>query len=173
MPTLKNGLTPTQAAFIPAYIKHGMNGTKALLSIKPHLSVESAQVESSKMLSQPMVQEYMLSKFEQQTEKQLSSRSFLTKQAHDLGILAEAKEEYRTALQAVDIKAKINRVYTEEAPDSEGYKTLIQQIMVNINPTQSKVAPVQPDASPIVDAELTQDSSSPSIQDEVGQGEHD
>jgi hypothetical protein len=133
MAKLIDGLTPTAHAFIPAFIASGLNGTRAYLKIKPHVSHTTAQVESSKLLSDPMVKDMLAKRFNKQADKSIASRTYLTTEAHEIGIQARDNGQLGTALSAVELKGKLNRIFTDDVPETEGYKTLMQTLIVNVN----------------------------------------
>ena len=64
-------------------------------------------------------------------------------QAHKLGLKAEDNDKLDTALKAVDSKAKLAGLYTQEVDPGEGYGDLLRTLVivngdVNVNAQQQK-----------------------------------
>lgn len=127
-------LSPVYRAFVGAYTANGYNAAQAYLSIKPDVSYDTARANGSKLLANTDVQQAIQDKIDKAYDKNIASRQYLTQEAHDIGIEARSKGQYNPALTAVDLKAKLNRLYDRDTPDLESYTQVMQQfIQVNVN----------------------------------------
>ena len=135
----KINIKPYQQAFIIAYVANGYNAAQAYISIKPHVAMSTARTEGPALLANPHVRaaldEYITQATLKKGAKNVASREYLTQQAHDIGEEARQSGLYTPALQSVDIKAKLHRLYDRDAPDTEAYTQIMQQfIQVNVTP---------------------------------------
>ena len=155
MPKLPNGLTPLQQAFIPAYIASGFNATQAYLKIKPSVTYETAMNNSSRLLRDEQVAQALSDQFSNQRDKSIATRGNLTLEAHEVYEKAWDKELLGTCLSAIELKGKLNRVFTEDVPEMENYKVLMQSLTVNVQTNPGNDRPAK-DITPL-DVVDTQD----------------
>lgn len=106
------------------------------------MTYKTAQSSSSDYLSNPLIQKEIEREEERRLAKHLANRERLIEEAHEL--YEECKEEkvYATALNAIDLKAKLNRIYDKETPDLANYQTLIQSLTVNVQDSKPNPLPV-------------------------------
>ena len=57
--TPQSKLSPVELSFCNYYLSNGFNGTQAYLSVKPHVTYDSATVTSSRLLGLARVQDYI------------------------------------------------------------------------------------------------------------------
>lgn len=126
-------LNPTQKAFVIEYLKNGHNATRAYLKIRPNVTYDTAANNGSRMLGYSVVKAEIDKRQEKESISSLASREYLIKQAHDLGLKAENHEDIGNALKSVELKGKLNRVFTEDKDDGTNYQTLIQSLTINID----------------------------------------
>ena len=129
-------LKPLHKSIADAYIGNGFNGQAAYLKVRPKVTINTAKVNACRILAKPEVQEYILNKQDQTHVKTISSRDYLIKQAHRIGETAEQSEKLDTALKAIDSKAKLAGIYTQEMQPMEGYADLLKTLVIvngNVN----------------------------------------
>ncbi len=129
---LASGMTTTESDFFLAYINNGKNATRAYAEIKPAVAQSTANVNGSKLLNSTGVQRALTDYYDKLQLKSVQTREYLTTEAHEIGQEARGKGELKTALSAVELKGKLNRVFTDDVPEMEGYSVLMQQLVVNI-----------------------------------------
>ena len=66
--------------------------------------------------------------------KDLASRDNLIARAAEIDVAAFEAQQYQTALNSVDLRAKLNKLYDKGEPEMQGYQTLIQTLIVNNTP---------------------------------------
>lgn len=125
-------LTPVQKAFVGEYIKNGYNATQAYLSIRPEVSYKTAQASASQYLSNPIIKQAVEGATNRTLNKAIATREHLINEAHDILEAAKQEKQYSTALNAVDLKAKLNKLYDKSEPETEGYIKLINMLQVNV-----------------------------------------
>jgi hypothetical protein len=103
----------------------------------PNASVETAGVEACRLLKLPNIQQAIERAEDRKDVLDIASRSFLLEEAHGVGVKAGGDGQHRTHLAAIDIKAKLSGAYSQDAPDLEGYRTLINSLTINVNPPQT------------------------------------
>jgi hypothetical protein len=130
-------LTPFEKAFKNRYLKD-FNGTKTYLELRPHVTPGTARAEAPRILAKPSVQEAISKELDKQRVKSLHTKEYLTLEAHEIKNLAQGEKKYQTALNAVDLKAKINGIYREQETDLTSYTAIMQQIVVNVNEKETE-----------------------------------
>jgi phage terminase small subunit len=103
----------TEERFVAEYIKNGNNGTKAYLAIKPTVSPNSAAVSAHRLLQKTSVMNALEDITDKSKEEAIASKQYLINEAHEIGKEARSKGVYGSALKAVEVKGKLNRVYEE------------------------------------------------------------
>ena len=140
------------AQFVAEYAKNGNNGTQAYLTVRPKNNPNSAGVEASKLLSQPMVQSALDKEYALVGASRLATSEVLTVEAEEVRLLALESKHYGNALQSIDLKAKINGVYQDTTDKGRGYMDLIKSISITVNNnTVNVVKPV--DNSEVIDVD--------------------
>lgn len=127
--------THTEELFVAEYLKNGQNGSRAYLSIKPNVSSRSARVSAHRLLKKPQVIELINNAVTKRYDESIASKEYLTEEAHSIGKDAFKKGKHGSALQAVELKGKLNKVFDKDAPEMDGYIKFIQAVMVNVNTT--------------------------------------
>lgn len=129
-----------EQSFTKAYAANGFNGTQAYLSVRPKVTYETAATAASVLLKKPEVQEaldLLLTKGDDKNlAKRVATRDHLILETHEIYEKAKGKEQFKTALSAIDQKGRLNRVYDKDVADMTGYATLMQSIQVtqvNVN----------------------------------------
>lgn len=125
-------LSPLEKAVANEYIANGYQGKLAYLTVKPNVKPITAESASSKMLNSPHVKAYITEKQDKHLAKSIASKDYLIKEAHEIGQEARQQGKLNTALNAVEAKGKLNRVYDQDNQGQEGYANLLQTLMVNI-----------------------------------------
>lgn len=125
-------LSIAHKAFIAEYIKNGYNATQAYLSIRPEVSYETAATNAGRLLKNAEVIEALETRSNRTLNKAIASREHLISEAHDILEAAKQEKQYSTALNAVDLKAKLNKLYDKSEPETEGYIKLINMLQVNV-----------------------------------------
>ena len=129
-------IKPKHLVFVQEYLKNGNNATQAYLSMNGTVGNGTARTEGSKLLTEPDIQRMMSEQFEGDAVLRVATKEYLLQQTHDIGNLALGSEKYDTALKAIELKGKLNRVFTDDGDDSEKYGKVINTLMVgtiNIN----------------------------------------
>ena len=139
----KSKLIPLHVAFADAWLANGFNGVQAYFQIKPKVTYNTAARQSSDILKRDDVQTYIAKSQTKNKANKVAERDFLILQAHDLGLKAEDNDKLDTALKAVDSKAKLAGLYTQEVDQGEGYADLLKTLVivngnVNVNTQQQK-----------------------------------
>lgn len=125
-------LTNTESLFVAEYLGNGGNGTRAYLAIKPTITPRAASVAANRLLKRMPVKEAIESWLSTKTDGGVASREHLITEADEIGKEARQVMAFGAALNAVHLKAKLNRLYEKEAPDTNGYEKLIQALQVNV-----------------------------------------
>lgn len=127
----------TEDSFVKAYVSNGFNGTQAYLSVRPDVTYESAGVAASRLLRDDRLQEKIDCLLDKGDDKNLAqrvaTRDHLIRETHEIKEKAMAKEQYKTALSAIDQKGRLNRVYDKESADLTNYTALMQSLQINVN----------------------------------------
>lgn len=119
--------------FIAEYLKNGQNGTKAYLALRPNGNERSASVSANRLLKKPSVIEAIQKAVDKKFDESIASREYLIDEAHEIGKEARGKGVYGSALNAVELKAKLNRLFDKDEPEMQGYFKLMQYLEININ----------------------------------------
>lgn len=123
-----------EQSFTKAYAANGFNGTQAYLAVRPNVTYETAATAASVLLKKPEVQEaldLLLDKGDDKNlAKRIATRDHLILETHEIKEKAMRKEQYKTALSAIDQKARLNRVYDKGEADMTGYTALMQSIQL-------------------------------------------
>jgi hypothetical protein len=117
--------------FVAEYIKNGENGTKAYFTVRPHVSSNSAAVCANRLLKKPAIQYAIQKVVDKRFDESIASREHLITEANEIGKEAWQKGAHGSALKAVDLKAKLNKLYDKDHQDENS--TLIniwQQIKI-------------------------------------------
>lgn len=147
--TANKKLKPFQEAFIQAYIACGYVGQRAYLKLRPHVKPKTAQVESSKLLSLPIIREELERVKERECDRAIASREFLIQEAHEVAKEAREKGAYGATVKAIELKGKLNKLFDRSEPEMEGYVKLVQMLQINVNAP----APVEEDDGEVIDIE--------------------
>lgn len=138
-------LTPVERQFIKEYLKpsNQFNATQAYLKIKPSVKLQSAMTLASAMLAKSHIKLAIQKYQDTQIANTISSKEYLIKQAHRIGIKAEKADKLNTALSSVEVKAKLNQVYQQDTQGQEDYTNMLAKLVVvqgdlNVN-TQNNV----------------------------------
>lgn len=129
-------LTPFEKAFKNRYLKD-FNGTKTYLELRPHVTPGTARAEAPRILAKPSVQEAISEELNKRSVKDAHNKQTLLSDAFRIGNLAENDKKLQTALNSVDLRAKINGIYREQETDLTSYTSIMQQIIVNVNSSGS------------------------------------
>jgi phage terminase small subunit len=119
-------LTPFEKAFKNRYLKD-FNATQSYLDVKPHVQYQTAKSEANKLLTRPHLQEAISKELDKGRVKTLHTKEYLTLEAHEIKNLAQSEKKYQTALNAVDLKAKINGIYREQETDLTSYTAIMHK----------------------------------------------
>lgn len=126
-------LTHTEELFVAEYLKNGQNGSRAYLSIRPNVSSRSARVSAHRLLKKPQVIELINNAVTKRYDESIASKEYLTEEAHIIGKDAFKKGKHGSALQAVELKGKLNKVFDNDKPEMEGYVKFIQSVTLDVN----------------------------------------
>lgn len=148
MPT--DNLKPIERSFVNTYLSNGFNGTRAYLSIRPRVTYASATVQAANLLGKHSVKQAIEDKQESKYDASVASRGYLIQEAHDIGRKALSRNKHSTALNAVDVKARLNGVYDKGQEDMTNYTTLMQSLVVNVNVSGDK----DQNDTPVIDTEI-------------------
>ncbi len=157
MAELKHWVT----AFIAEYAKNGGNGTQAYLTVRPKNNPNSAGVEASKLLSQPMVQSALDKEYARGGASRLAATDTLLVEAEEVRLLALKDKKLGNAIQSIDLKAKLNGVYQDTSDKGHGYLNLIKSISVTVNNNTVNVGTNTPkpvDKCEVIDVEASVNS---------------
>lgn len=115
-----NELNEFEERFLDTYMNMNFNGTLAYLSLKPHVQRNTAEVESSKILSKPKSQDYLDMKKEHIRLKEEVKLEFLVQELKKivLDVASESierddngritsKPDRANAIKAIDLLAKL------------------------------------------------------------------
>lgn len=130
-------MKPFIERFIREYIACGYIGQRAYLKLRPHVKPKTAQVEASKLLSLPIVQEELKRLTQKTYDNSIASREYLIQEAHET--IQEAKKEkaYGVIMKGIELKGKLARLFEKDTPDIEAYTQVIQQFVVNVTPADN------------------------------------
>lgn len=131
--------------WVDAYFNHNFNGGLTSKSLKPHLSMESAMVEASKLLRKAKVQELIELKREHIRMRENVDLGFLISSLTKVVLDCEAEDTERdpatgkiwskpdrvNLIKAVDGLAKLAGYYTQKI-DVSGINEQPQEITINI-----------------------------------------
>lgn len=131
-------LSPVHKAFVAEYIKNGYNATQAYLAVRPGVTYTTAATTGAQYLGNPHIKEAIDRQVDKRINKSVASRDHLIQEAHDILGEARADKHYQTALNAVEVKAKLNRLYDKAEPDTDGYIKLVQMLQVNVTVAQDQ-----------------------------------
>lgn len=120
--------------FIAEYIKNGQNGTKAYLTVRPGISERSAAVCATRLLRKPEVIEEINKAVGRDFDKAVASREHLINEADEIGKEARQQGAYGSALKAVELKGKLNRVFDDTDDHCSQFKAFVQQFTINVKP---------------------------------------
>lgn len=126
----KKKLDPAKRKFVNTYLKNGFNGTQAYLAVSPMVSRETAATMANKYLNLPEVQNEIEKVQDREFADSVASREYLIKEAHDIGLEARVEKKLNTALQAVEVKGRLNKVFDKENQDMGGYEDLLRTLVV-------------------------------------------
>jgi len=106
--------------------------------LKPDCSYNTARANGAKYMQNPAVQSY-IKEYEEREKDLLSNApqtpladvSRLTTEAHEIYEKTLDSEQYTQALAAIDLKAKLNHVYSDKRDDAvTKWQVLINQLIV-------------------------------------------
>jgi hypothetical protein len=123
-------IDPIHRAIADNYLGQGCTMMQAYLNIKPDVTPGSAKALASKLFKRDDVQAYITDKQDKITVDSIASRTYLIKEAHDIGKEAREAGKLNTALTAVETKGKLNRVYDTDADSPADYTKLIQALVI-------------------------------------------
>lgn len=123
-------LSAIDQAFLDNYIANGYDGTNAYLSIKPNVTRGSASVLAHRLLKRDDIMAALDIKQNESAQSAISSRDYLIQEAHEIGMEARGAGKLNTALTAVEVKGKLNRVYDADSDSPTDYSKLIQTLVV-------------------------------------------
>jgi len=126
-------LTHTDELFVIEYLKNGQNATKAYLAVRPDVNPRSASVSANRLLKKSSVIEAIKNEVDKRYDESIASREYLIEEAHEIGKEAREDKSYGSAIKAVELKGKLNKVFDSEEPEMQGYIKLMQSIAVNVD----------------------------------------
>jgi hypothetical protein len=126
-------LSHADRVFAREYLRNGGNGTRAYLVAHPNASIATATTNASAKLRDTHVRQIIDSALERGDILAIASREQCVSDAQRLMEKAENKEQFSVAVQALDKKAKLNRLYDREQADTTGHAKLLQALQVNVN----------------------------------------
>jgi len=135
--------------FAAAYIKHGHNGTRAALEIKPHLSETSAASEAYKQLRTTQVQTELKRLNDEIEESAKLSRAEIIQNMRRISEKAEKSKSYNPAISAMKEVGILSGAYDREGDDHANYSTFINNLTVNLASTPQDVVNEQQDNADI------------------------
>ncbi len=134
---------PWMEVFKATYLSNGNNGTQAYLKAKPHVSLTTAKVEASKLLTTPD----MIKALRDETDKPVNKQRFSKEAILDnIDVIRQKtldKEQYPTSLKANKELAELQGHYERGADDPGQYRTLIQSLIINQTTISSGTPPKQ------------------------------
>ena len=132
--------------FISEYLKNGQNGTEAYLAIKTNVSRRSAAVCANRLLKKASVISEIEKTLDKKLEDSIASRSYLINEADEIGKEARDNGNYGSAIKAVEVKGKLNRVYDKEESDLRDYYKVLQLLNVNVSlPENERTVEIESD----------------------------
>lgn len=90
-------------AFVAEYIKNGMNGTRAMLAVKPHLTQKSAGVIACRELNDVKVQEEIIDYYTEAKDEYFSLLKHMLHKAREWAETGSEKDRERAAKFVADI----------------------------------------------------------------------
>lgn len=144
-------LTQVKKMFIAEYQRNGQNATQAYLKLKPNIKLTCAHAGGSRLLRDIEVQAALDRKTDRVEVATLLSRASLTREAYDIAQEAREAGEYTGALKGIELTGKFQRMFEIDTPDLEGYKTLMQTLIVVQSPPPD--APSTSNVSDVIELE--------------------
>jgi len=138
-------LSHTEELFVIEYLRNGQNATQAYLTVRPNSSIKSAKVSACRLLKKSSVIEAIKNEVEKRYDESIASREYLINEAHEIGKEARQDKSYGSAIKAIELKGKLNKVFDSEEPEMKGYINLIQSITVNVDEGAIDVTPEDKD----------------------------
>jgi hypothetical protein len=139
-------LNYTEEMFVAEYLRNGQNGTRAYLSIRPRVTERSAAVSANRLLKSPAVIEAIKGAVAERFDESIASREHLIKEANEIGKEARGKGVYGAALNAVELKAKLNKLFDRDEPEMDRYYQVIQALTINPSSEHVETVDVTPKA---------------------------
>lgn len=109
-----------------------MNGTQAVLAIKPHLTPESAATEAYKLLRTTEVKSELARLNSKAEESAIRTRAEIINNMARLSEKAEKSKSYTPAINAMKEVGILSGAYEKEGDDSVKYTTFIESLTVNV-----------------------------------------
>lgn len=128
------GLKPSHRQFVREYRSNGSNATQAYMKAYPDAQYSTARSKGCELVAKENIKSEIDRQEDKRDCKDISSRQALLDEAHETGVKASEDGQHRTRLAAIDIKAKLSGAYNQDAPDLDGYRMLIKDLTININP---------------------------------------
>jgi phage terminase small subunit len=129
--TAPNAISAADRRFAQEYFRNGHNGARAYLAIHPTVTYDSASTLASKILKKIQVLEYIDSLVDSSELTSIASKRALTLDAHEI-YLANRDERPQVALNALQVKARLHRLYDRDPSEPGGYVGLMQQLNVQV-----------------------------------------
>lgn len=132
--------------WVDAYFNNNFNGRITSKALKPHLTLESCEVDAARMLGKDRVKELIELKQEQVRKEQNIDLGFLIFNLKKILIDVSLEETERceitnkitskpdrnSALKAIDILAKLGGYYTERRDITSNGQSITPEIKINI-----------------------------------------
>jgi phage terminase small subunit len=126
-----NGLNQRQKAFVREYIKTGI-AYKSYMKAFGIDNQKSADTLAGRLLRKVEVEQAIEAFNNKQDDISVAEKAFLIREAHETGEKALKDKLYGVKLNSIDLKAKLNQVYTSDA-DQGKYASAITNIITQIN----------------------------------------
>lgn len=132
----RDRLKPFESVFVSEYLKTG-NATKAYAEAHLGCKLTTARVNGCKMLKRANIQKALQRENNKAFASASSSRENLLKEAEEISTEARKAGAFSAAVKGIEVRAKLNRLFDAETPDSQGYVNLLQQLII-VNQPLSK-----------------------------------
>jgi hypothetical protein len=133
------------ARFAQEYIKHDQNGTRAMLSLKPHLEEKSAATEAWRLLNTTKVQNELQRLNKASEVSAIRTRAEIINRFDELSKKAEKSKSYTPAINATKEIGILSGVYDKEDDQAGKYNTFIGNLTVNVQGSPQDIVESQGD----------------------------
>jgi hypothetical protein len=127
---IESHLKPFEIAFAKAYVHTGYNGTRAYLSLKPHVTYGTAAGEASAMLKKPHIKALIDLLSGEIVHENVHSKLTCLSHMDTIRQKSMAKDKLQTALKATVDYATLAGHYKPNEDDMSQYQQFINSLVV-------------------------------------------